>query len=109
MLHVQRKTAETGAGLEAGEGELVEDDRREAGERDLERVVMEDRDAEQRQREQDEVDRNAEDKDRRRVAAAAGSASTAQECGWGNEPEPRMRQESARAIGKRAARRAGRQ
>ena len=60
MLHVQREPAEPAAELEPGEPELVDDDRRQAGERDLQRMVVEQRDPEQRQREQDEVDRNAE-------------------------------------------------
>ena len=77
------EAGEAGAGLEAGEGQLVDDDRGEAGERDLERAVMEQRDAEQRQREQDEVDRDAEDEDRRcgrpRGGAAGGGAAMADE------------------------------
>ena len=60
MLHVQAEAREAGAELEAGEGDLVERDRREARERDRERVIVQQRDAEQGQREQDEVDRNAE-------------------------------------------------
>ena len=93
VLDVQRKAAEAGAGFESRERELVEDDGGEAGERDLERAVMEQRDAEQRQRKQDEVDRNAEDKDRRRRGRGGGGfGEHRNECGRGNEPEPRMRQ-----------------
>ena len=60
VLHVQREAGEPGAELEAGEDELVERDRRKPGQRDLQRVMMKQRDAEQRQREQDEIDGDAE-------------------------------------------------
>ena len=60
VRHVGRQAAEAGARLEAGEDELVEDDGREAGERDLQRVAVEERDAGERQTEQHEVDRHAE-------------------------------------------------
>ena len=60
VLHVQREAGEASAELEAGEDELVDDDGGEPGERHLQRLVVEDRDADQREREQDEVDRNAE-------------------------------------------------
>ena len=59
--HMQRKAAEAGAELEAGEGELVGDDGGEAGERDLQGVLMEEGDAQQRRGEQDEIDGNAEE------------------------------------------------
>ena len=65
VLHVQGEAGQPGAELEAGEDELVDDDRGEPGERDLQRLVMQDGDADQRQREQDEVDRNPEDVNRR--------------------------------------------
>ena len=52
--------------LESRKQELVERDHREAGERHLERAVVEERDAEQRQREQDELEWNAGDLDRLR-------------------------------------------
>ena len=69
------RPAQAGAGLEAGEDELVDDDGREPGQRDLQRVVVEQRDAEQRQREQDEIDRDAEDRGQSLAAAAtAGQA-----------------------------------
>ena len=42
--------------LEAGEDQFVDDNSDKACERDVKRLVMEQRDAEQRQREQDEVD-----------------------------------------------------
>ena len=58
---------------EPGEEQLVDSDHREPGQRDLQRLVMEDRDAEQRQAEQDEVDRDAEHEHRlRRVGARRG-------------------------------------
>ena len=65
VLQVQREAGQPGAELEAGEGELVERDRRQPGQRDCERVMMKQRDAEQRQAEQDEIDRNAEEIERR--------------------------------------------
>jgi hypothetical protein len=43
---------------------LIGDDRRQAGERDLQRFLMEDSNAEQRQAKQDEIDRNAKKKNR---------------------------------------------
>ena len=61
-----------GAELEAGEGELVERDRRQAGERDRERVIVQQRDAEQGQGEQDEVDRDAEQVERLGAAGGRG-------------------------------------
>ena len=58
----------------------------EAGERDLKRPVVEDRDADQRQREQDEVDRNTEyehrldDRDRRCGCRVSGGRQRDQGC-----------------------------
>ena len=60
VLHVQGETGEPRAGLEAGERQLVDDDRRKPGQRNLQGLVMEDRDPDQRQAEQDEVDRNSQ-------------------------------------------------
>ena len=65
VLHVQAEAGQSGAELEAGEDQLVQDDRGEAGERDLKRAVVEERHAKQGHGEQDEVDRDAEDVDRR--------------------------------------------
>ena len=48
------------AGLKRREEQLVQRDHGEPGERDLQRVVMEERDAKQRQREEDELDRDPE-------------------------------------------------
>ena len=59
--HVQREAAEARAGLEAGEGELVEHDGRKAGERDRQDMAVEERHAEKRQREQHELEGYAED------------------------------------------------
>lgn len=56
MRHVVAKAGEARTMLEAGEDQFVDDDRSKAGQRDLKRLVMEQRDPEQRQREQDEVD-----------------------------------------------------
>ena len=64
VLHVQAEAGEPGAGLETGEDQLVEHDRGKARQRDLQRLVMEESDADQRQREQDEVDGDAEHIDR---------------------------------------------
>jgi hypothetical protein len=66
VLHVQREPGEPGAKLEARENQLVEYNCGKTGERDLQGLVVEHRDAEQRQREQDEIDRNAENEHRRR-------------------------------------------
>ena len=60
MVHVPHEAFEAGAGLEAGEAELVEDDDRQPGQRDLQRVAVENRDADQRQRKEDEIEGNAE-------------------------------------------------
>ncbi len=60
VRQVQRQAAEAGAGLEAGEPELVEHDHAEADERDLERMMMKQCDAGEGQAEQHEIDRHAE-------------------------------------------------
>ncbi len=57
---MQAEAGEAGAEFETGKEELVEGDRREPAKRDLQCLVVEDRDAKQRQAEQDEIDRNAE-------------------------------------------------
>ncbi len=66
------EAAEARAGLETGEAELVERHHREAGERDLKRVVVEQRHAGERQPEQHEIDRHpdqgANNADRDRAA-----------------------------------------
>ena len=64
VLHVQREAGEAGAEFEAGEDQLVERDDRKPGQRDVQRVMVEQRDAQQRQAEQDEIDGNAEHIDR---------------------------------------------
>ena len=60
VAEVRVKAGQAGTGLEAGD-----DDR--AGERDLQRVVVEQRDAEKRQRKQHEVERDAGQRHRRGV------------------------------------------
>jgi hypothetical protein len=60
VLHVQHEAGEADAEFEAGENQLVEDDRGQPAERDLQRLVMENRDADERQRKQDEIDRDTE-------------------------------------------------
>ena len=60
MPHVRGEAAETRAGLEAGEDELVEHDDRETGQRDLQRMVVKERDTGERQAEEHEVERHAE-------------------------------------------------
>ena len=60
VVHLQHETAESLALPEPGEEQLVDGDHREPGQRDLQRLVMKDRDAEQRQAEQNEIDRDAE-------------------------------------------------
>ena len=64
MRHVVAEAVEARAVLEAGEDQLVDDDRGKARQRDLKRLVMEQRDPEQRQREQDEVDGYSKHKNR---------------------------------------------
>jgi hypothetical protein len=54
---------------------LIGDDRRQAGERDLQRLLVEDRNAEQREAEQDEVDRNADKKTGCASEASTGAAA----------------------------------
>ena len=99
MLHVQSESGKARAELEAGEGELVDENGRETGERDLQSLVMEDRNADQRQREQDEVDRNtkmntgAAAKPLALVAAAAG-----EEIEGDGSGERRARHERTRAL-----------
>ena len=56
MRHVVAEAAQARTVLESGEDHLVDDDRGKPGQRDRQRVAMEQRDAEQRQREQDEID-----------------------------------------------------
>jgi hypothetical protein len=58
--HVHAEAGEAGAGLEAGEHDLVGGDRHQAGQRHLQYVVVEQGDAEQRRRKEDEIDRDAE-------------------------------------------------
>ena len=62
MRHVVAEAGQARTVLEAGEDQFVDDDRGKAGQRDLKRLVMEQRDTEQRQREQDEVDGYSEHK-----------------------------------------------
>jgi len=56
MRHVLAEAAQSRTEFEAGEGELVDDDDREPGQRDRKRVTMKQRHAEQGQREQDKID-----------------------------------------------------
>ena len=63
MVHLQHKAAQPLTLSEPGEEQLVDGDHREPGQRNLQRLVMEDRDAEQRQAEQNEINRDAEQVD----------------------------------------------
>ena len=63
VLHLQRKAAQSLALSEPGEEQLVDGDHGEPGQRNLQRLVMEDGDAEQRQAEQNEINRDAEQVD----------------------------------------------
>ena len=65
MRHVVTEAGDAGAVFEAGEDQLVDDDGREPGQRDGQRVVMEQRDAEQREREQDEIERGISEHEHR--------------------------------------------
>ena len=60
VLHLHHETAEPLALSESGENQLVEGDYCEPGQCNLQRLAMEDRDAEQRQAEQYEIDRDSE-------------------------------------------------
>ena len=60
MLQVDRQSAKPGAKLEAGELQSVDGDRGQPGERDLQGVVVQQRNAQKRQRKKDEIDRDAE-------------------------------------------------
>ena len=60
LLHVADQAGYALPELEAGEGELVADDGGKAGERHLQRVMVEEGDAQQRQGEENEVDRYAD-------------------------------------------------
>ena len=71
MQHVQRKAVHPRAGFESRKSELVEHDGAEADERDLQRVVMEQRDARERQAKQHEFERHAERGARRRDGGRA--------------------------------------
>ena len=61
MAQVADEARHPDARLEAGEGDLVEADRREAAEGHVQRDVVEQRDAQQGQRKQDELDGDAAD------------------------------------------------
>ena len=77
VLQVLDETRDAGARLEPGECELVEGDGRQPDQRHPQRVMVEQRHAEQRQRKQDEIDRNPEDGRRlaRRRGERQGAAS----------------------------------
>jgi hypothetical protein len=59
VRHVGAEAGQADAELEAGEQDLVAGDDGEAGERDLQHVVVEQRHAEQGGREEDEIERDA--------------------------------------------------
>jgi len=58
MTKMADESGEAVACLEAGKDQLVQGDRDHAGQADIERVVVEQRDAQQRQREKDEIERD---------------------------------------------------
>ena len=68
------EAGEARALLEAGEDDLVDRDHRQARDRHLERLVMEERDAQERQREENELERDAGDLDRLGRGACPGKA-----------------------------------
>ena len=96
---MQPESGKARAELEAGEGELVDENGRETASATCRVLVMEDRNADQRQREQDEVDRNtkmntgAAAKPLALVAAAAGEEIEVIGSG-----ERRARHERTRAL-----------
>ena len=59
-MHLQHEAAESFSLPKTGEKQLVDGDHREPSQRNLKRLVMEDRDAEQRHAEKYEVNRDAE-------------------------------------------------
>ena len=59
MLEMQRQTGQPVAGLETGEHQLVQGDRCQAAEADVQGVVVEQGDAQQGEREEDELERDA--------------------------------------------------
>ena len=59
MVHLQHEAAKSLSLSEPGEEQLVDGDHCKPSQRDLQRLVMEDSDAEQRQAEQDEINRDA--------------------------------------------------
>ena len=64
MCHVVAEAGQARTVLETREDQFVDDNRAEPGQRDRQRVMMEQCDPEQRQREQDEVDGYSKHKDR---------------------------------------------
>ena len=79
MAEVTGKTHDAGTGLEPGEHDLVQRDGRQPGQRNVERGMVKERDAEQRQSEEDEIDRDATD-GRHAVGGKSGNRQQ-QECG----------------------------
>ena len=105
MVHLQHEAAETLALPEAGEEQLVDGDHREPGQCDLQRLVMEDRDAEQRQAEQDEVDRDAEHEHRLgRIGAGRGCGGGRRDAERENENCGKRRLQARRHPGCRSGR-----
>jgi len=64
MRHMVAEAVQARTVLEPGKDQFVDDDRGKAGQRDFQRLVMEQRDPKQRQREQDEVDGYSKHKNR---------------------------------------------
>ena len=60
MAEVSNETVNAGPGIKAGKYELVDDHRGETAQRDAQRVMVKQRDAQQRRRKQYEIDRDAE-------------------------------------------------
>ena len=94
QLQVQGEAGKAGTELEAGERELVDRDRRQAGQSDRKRVMVEQRHAEQGQRKQDEIHRDPEEVER------LGGAGTGSHLGGGG----RCRQQEHNRRGKGADR-----
>ncbi len=62
VVQMREQTGNAAARLEPGKGQLVRGDDGEPGQADPERVMVEQRDAEERQREEDEIDRDARER-----------------------------------------------
>ena len=98
VVQVAGQPAEARAVRKAGNEQLVERDRRQARERNLQRAVVQQRHAEQRQREQHELERDAERLPARAGADAPGHCRTATSTrSSSRRPSPPVRRRSTKS------------